>query len=143
MKYAAIEERNIFLILAGLFYLLLCVFSIVTGMMHASGKKKLNPLELSDSFMERFNNEEEVRSFSMRMGWITFGVGLLQGLTSFALFKADSPVYYWIAYGFTVFSLSSVIFKLRGRFSIFALLKLIAYVVIFLGVMMSRPFFFR
>lgn len=41
------------LTLCGLFYALLCLFSIVTGLLYAGGKKELNPLELSDRFMAR------------------------------------------------------------------------------------------
>lgn len=36
------------LILSAVFYAVLCVFSIVTGIIYMSGKRKLNPLELSD-----------------------------------------------------------------------------------------------
>ena len=43
---------NILLILCGIFYAVLCVFSIVTGLMYASGKKEMNPLELSDRFTD-------------------------------------------------------------------------------------------
>ena len=44
---------DVLLLLCGIFYAVLCVFSIVTGLMYAGGKKKLNPLELSDKFMSR------------------------------------------------------------------------------------------
>ena len=64
------------------------------------------------------------------MGGVTFVVGLAQGLSSFAILWSGNPVLYAVAIGFTVFSLASVIFKLRGRVSTFALLKLVAYLAI-------------
>ena len=48
------------LLLCGIFYAVLCVFSIVTGLMYASGKKKLNPLELSDKFMSRYTDSDRL-----------------------------------------------------------------------------------
>ena len=45
--------NEILLKICGAFYALLCVFSIVTGLLYSSGRKELNPLELSDRFMER------------------------------------------------------------------------------------------
>ena len=45
---------NVLLLLCGIFYAVLCVFSIVTGLMSASGTKELNLLELSDRFMSRY-----------------------------------------------------------------------------------------
>ena len=54
------------------FYALLCIFSIVTGLMYASGRKALNPLELSDSFMSRYSDPEKLKAFTIKMGWVTF-----------------------------------------------------------------------
>ena len=51
---------KVLLIICESFYALLCVFSIVTGLMYASGKKKLNPLELSDKFMSRYKFEKRL-----------------------------------------------------------------------------------
>ena len=42
--------------LCGVFYGVLCVFSIVTGLIYVSGKRELNPLELSDTFMEKYKD---------------------------------------------------------------------------------------
>ena len=69
----------------GLFYSLLCVFSVVTGIMYASGKKALNPLELSDAFMSKYQDPEKLKRFTIRMGWVTFVVGIVQGITAFSL----------------------------------------------------------
>ena len=72
------------LTLCGLFYALLCVFSIVTGLIYVSGKRKLNPLELSDRFMARLSDPEKLRRFTVKMGWVTFAVGIVQGFTAYA-----------------------------------------------------------
>ena len=50
---------KLLLILSGIFYAVLCVFSIVTGLIYMSGKRKLNPLELSDKYVEKICNESE------------------------------------------------------------------------------------
>ena len=114
----------------GLFYSLLCVFSVVTGIMYASGKKALNPLELSDAFMSKYQDPEKLKRFTIKMGWVTFVVGIVQGITAFSIFKANGMLCYLIAVGFTVFSICSVAFKLKGKINMFPVLKCIAYVVI-------------
>ena len=58
------------LLLCGIFYAVLCVFSIVTGLMYASGKKKLNPLELSEKFMSRYTDSDKLKRFTIKMGWV-------------------------------------------------------------------------
>ena len=118
------------LTLCAVFYAVLCVFSIVTGLLYARGKRKLNPLELSEKFMSRFTDEERLRRFTVRMGWVTFAVGVVQGLTAFALFRRGGVLPYAAALGFTVFSLSSVLFKLKGKLGLFPLVKCAAYFAI-------------
>lgn len=120
----------------GFFYSVLCVFSIVTGLMYAGGKKELNPLELSDRFMSKYEDPEKRKKFTIRMGWVTFVVGIVQGITAFSIFRAGSAVQYGIAFGFTVFSICSVAFKLRGKINLFPVLKCIAYVAI-LGILIA------
>ena len=117
-------------ILCGVFYSVLCVFSIVTGLMYASGKKQLNPLELSEKTVSRLSDPEEKLKFTVRMGWVTFFVGIVQGITAYALFRRNSPVFYWVALGFTLFSIASVTFKLKGKIHAFPILKCVAYVAI-------------
>lgn len=132
------------LIACGAFYALLCVFSIVTGLMYASGKKAMNPLELSDQFMSRYADLEKLKRFTIRMGWVTFAVGIVQGITAYACFRHNSPLLYWIALGFTLFSIASVIFKLRGKINAFPILKCVAYVAILIVLLLSgtrAPFF--
>ena len=41
MNYIITEPHNMPLILCGIFYSILCVFSIVTGLIYASGRKKV------------------------------------------------------------------------------------------------------
>ena len=112
---------------SGGFYSLLCVFSIVTGIIYMTGKRKLNPLELSDKFMEKLSNPEKLRKFTVRMGFVTFVVGIVQGATAYSIF---SGTLFALALGFTLFSIASVGFKLRGKINAFPLLKLAAYLAI-------------
>lgn len=118
------------LFLCGIFYAVLCVFSIVTGLMYASGKKKLNPLELSDKFMSRYTDPDRLMRFTIKMGWVTFLVGIVQGITSFAILHRHNAVFYWIALAFTLFSIASVAWKLKGKINAFPVLKCIAYTAI-------------
>ena len=118
------------LLLCGIFYAVLCVFSIVTGLMYASGKKKLNPLDLSDKFMSRYTDSDRLMRFTIKMGWVTFLVGIVQGITSFAILHRHNAVLYWIALAFTLFSIASVVWKLKGKINAFPVLKCIAYTAI-------------
>ena len=135
---------NVLRMVSGAFYTLLCVFSIVTGLMYSSGKRKLNPLELSDKFMSKYDTPEKLKRFTIRMGWVTFAVGIVQGITAFALIKAGKPIYYWIALGFTLFSIASVAFKLKGKINAFPIIKCIAYVAILIVLLLgeTRAMFF-
>ncbi|MBR2991345.1 MAG: hypothetical protein IKF51_07800 [Solobacterium sp.] len=116
--------------LCGVFYGVLCIFSIVTGLMYAGGKRELNPLELSDSFNARLSDPQKRKAFARKMGWVTFAVGIVQGITAYALFRRHGALMYGIALGFTLFSIASVSFKLKGKISLFALLKSAAYAAI-------------
>ena len=118
------------LLLCGILYAVLCVFSIVTGLMYASGKKKLNPLELSEKFMSRYTDSDKLKRFTIKMGWVTFLVGIVQGITSFAIPHRHNAVLYWIALAFTLFSIASVAWKLKGKINAFPVLKCIAYTAI-------------
>lgn len=128
---------NILLIICGVFYGVLCIFSIVTGLMYASGKKKLNPLELSDGFMSRYTDPDKLKRFTIKMGWVTFLVGIAQGITAYAIFRRHEPVLYWIALGFTLFSIASVAWKLKGKINPFPVLKCIAYAAILAVLLLS------
>ncbi|MBR4162739.1 MAG: hypothetical protein IKR11_04390 [Solobacterium sp.] len=135
---------NILLLICGIFYAVLCIFSIVTGMIYMSGKKELNPLELSDKFMEKLSDPEKRTAFAKKMGFVTFVVGIVQGITSYAILKAGKPLYYWIALGFTIFSIGSVSVKLKGKINAFPLLKFVAYVSILIVLLLggTRILFF-
>ncbi len=143
MHLAAIQNGNILLILCGIFYAVLCIFSIVTGLMYAGGRRELNPLEVPDAMLAKMDSEG-TRAFARKMGWVTFIVGIVQGITSFSILKAGSILCYAIAVGFTLFSIASASFKLKGKFSLFPLLKLIAYLAILLILVMpaGRRLFF-
>ena len=92
---------KILLILAGLFYSILCVFSIVTGIIYMSGKRKLNPLELSDNFVKKLDTEEKLNNFTRKMGLVTFIVGIVQGVTAHSIFIGNNIFFYCISIGFT------------------------------------------
>ncbi len=136
--------KNLPLFLCGAFYALLFVFSIVTGLIYMSGKRKLNPLELPDSFVKKLNDENRLRRFAVRMGFVTFVVGIVQGITSLAIFRQGSVFLYCIALGFTLFSIASVAFKLKGKINAFPLLKLTVYLAILIILLLSgtRSLFF-
>ena len=130
--------------LCGAFYALLCVFSIVTGLMYALGNRRLNPLELSDQFMSRYADPAKLKRFTVKMGWVTLVVGIVQGITAWALFRKGSPALYGIALGFTAFSILSVAFKLKGKINAFPILKCAAYLAILVVLLLpaARALFF-
>ena len=132
------------LILCGAFYSLLCVFSIVTGIIYFLGKRELNPLELSDKFVEKLDTDEKRRAFAKMMGIVTFVVGIVQGITACCAAFGSRPLHYWIALGFTIFSIGSVSVKLKGKINMFPILKSVAYVAILVVLLLkgSRAFFF-
>ncbi|MBP3869949.1 MAG: hypothetical protein J6E46_03115 [Faecalicoccus sp.] len=135
------NSGNIVLIASGIFYSVLCIFSIVTGIMYMKGNRKLNPLELSDSFVSKI---KDLDAFARKMGFVTFVVGIVQGITAYAIFKAGNALNYWIALGFTLFSIASVAFKLKGIINAFPLLKLAAYLAILIVLILpsTRILFF-
>lgn len=127
-----------FVILFGIFYGVLCIFSIVTGIIYMSGKRELNPLELPDKFVKKLENENLVKRFTFDAGLLTFVVGIVQGITSYSLLVRNSMVNYYIALGFTIFSIGSVAFKLKGKINIFPLLKSIAYILILIVLLLNE-----
>ena len=137
MKYICLESNNIILTFCAVFYFILCIFSIVTGLMYAFGKRKLNPLELPDKFVYKLKEENKLDSFAVKMGWVTFIVGLLQGLCAFGIFYGYNSFLNYFAIFFTVFSICSSIFKLIKKFNIFSLIKLIVYILVLLVLFVS------
>lgn len=118
---------KVLLIICALFYSVLCIFSIVTGIIYLSGKKELNPLELSDKFVNKLEKNNKLSEFARIMGAVTVLVGIVQGLTAYSIF-ADK--WYALSTGFTVFSILSVSVKLKSKLNVFPLLKSLAYVSI-------------
>lgn len=129
---------NILLNVSGVFYGVLCLFSIVTGIIYMSGKRELNPLELPDRFVEKLKNENLTKRFAFDAGLLTFVVGIVQGITSYSLFVRRSMFNYYFALGFTIFSIGSVAFKLKGKINIFPILKSIAYISILILLLLSK-----
>ena len=145
MPWQALETHNLPLVLCGAFYALLCVFSIVTGLIYLGGRRELNPLELSDSFVRRLRKKPgSMQRFARLMGAVTFVVGIVQGATAYAILKGGGVGLYALALGFTLFSICSVGFKLKGKINAFPLLKLVAYLAILVVLLLgsSRALFF-
>ncbi len=140
-----VNRKTLLLNLCGIFYAVLCIFSIVTGLIYAFGLRELNPIELSDAMMAKLSDPERLSRFAVTMGWVTFAVGIVQGIASFSLLKKGRKLFFFIAFGFTVFSLCSVGYKIFGKFSFFALSKTIAYIAIIIVMLLpqSRKLFFR
>ena len=90
-----------------------------------SGKRKLNPLELSDKFVKKIKNIEK---FTKKMGLVTFIVGIAQGISAFGLYKMNYLLYF--SFAFTIFSFVSAFTKLWNKWSTFAFLKIICYSLI-------------
>ena len=118
---------KVLLIISALFYSVLCVFSIVTGIIFLSGKKELNPLELSDKFVTKLKQNNQLSGFAKTMGAVTVLVGVVQGLTAYSIF---TDKWYALSIGFTVFSVLSAAVKLKTKINVFPLLKLLAYISI-------------
>ena len=130
---------------SGAFYAVLCIFSIVTGLIYVFGHRALNPVELSEAMLSRLSAPGAMERFAVTMGWVTFAVGIAQGITSFSLFKRGRKLFYFIALGFTVFSLCSVGYKIIGVFSFFAFSKTVAYIAILVFLLLpgSRRLFWK
>lgn len=137
MNWVITELHNLPLILCGVFYSILCIFSIVTGLIYATGRRKLNPLELSDKFMEKLADEEKLKKFTIKMGWVTFVVGIVQGLTALSIFKGYNIFLNIFAIFFTIFSICSVAFKLKGKLNAFPIIKLIFYILILIVLLLN------
>ena len=116
--------------LCGIFYAVLCIFSIVTGILYISGKRELNPIELSDNMVKKLSTPNKKKKFSKTMWYVTFFVWILQGITAYALLYSTNEILYYFAIWFTIFSIWSVAFKLKWKINSFSLMKLVFYVAI-------------
>jgi len=134
-------NNNYLVILCGIFYSILCIFSIVTGLIYASGKKKLNPIELSDKFVAKLDSEDKLIKFTKKMGIITIIVGIIQGLTSLSIFKGYSTILYIVSISFTLFSILSASIKLKNKINMFPIIKLIFYIIILVVLIINNSLF--
>lgn len=116
--------------LCGIFYAVLCIFSIVTGILYISGKRELNPIELSDNMVKKLSTPNKKKKFSKTMWYVTFFVWILQGITAYALLYSTNEILYYFAIWFTIFSIWSVAFKLKWKINSFSLMKLVFYIAI-------------
>jgi len=137
MSFNMADYHQVMVILCGLFYSVLCVFSLVTGFIYMTGRRQLNPLELSDQFVKKLKEHDQMAQFAKKMGFVTFVVGIAQGITAFSFFKGHSPRLYAFALGFTLFSIASVLFKLKGKINAFPLMKLCFYLVILVVLLLT------
>ena len=141
MNWVVTDIHHLPVILCGIFYSILCIFSIVTGIIYIRGKRNLNPLELSDNFVQRLDTQDKLLRFTKKMGFVTFIVGIVQGITALCIFRGYNSIMYFIATGFTIFSICSVLFKLKGKISIFPIVKLIFYIIIFIILLLPNTRF--
>lgn len=116
--------------LCGIFYAVLCIFSIVTGILYISGKRELSPIELSDNMVKKLSTPNKKKKFSKTMWYVTFFVWILQGITAYALLYSTNEILYYFAIWFTIFSIWSVVFKLKWKINSFSLIKLVFYIAI-------------
>jgi hypothetical protein len=58
---------SILIMLCGIFYAVLCIFSIITGILYISGKRELNPIELSDNMVKKLSTPSKKKKFSKTM----------------------------------------------------------------------------
>jgi hypothetical protein len=73
------------------------------------------------------------------MGWVTFIVGIFQGITALGIFIGYNVYLNYFAIFFTLFSIFSVVFKLIKKRNMFSFLKLIAYLIILVVLIISGP----
>lgn len=121
---------SILIMLCGIFYAVLCIFSIVTGILYISGERELNPIELSDNMVKKLSTQNKKKKFSKTMWYVTFFVWILQGITAYALLYSTNEILYYFAIWFTIFSIWSVAFKLKWKINSFSLMKLVFYIAI-------------
>lgn len=131
------EIHNLPITLCGAFYSILCIFSLITGLLYATGKRKLNPIELSKEFVKKLDEKNQREKFAKIMGWVTIFVGIIQGLTALAIFKGYNPFLNLFSISFTVFSIVSVIFKLFQKKNLFSIIKLFFYILILLILLLN------
>ena len=92
---------------------------------------------LSRQNIHRYTDPDKLQRFTIKMGWVTFVVGIVQGITSFAILRRHSAFLYRIALRFTLFSITSVAWKLKGKINAFPVLKCIAYTAILIVLLLS------
>ena len=136
--------KNIPLILSGVFYCGLCIFSLVVGLIHMTGDRKLDTRELSEKTLKKLSDPEKMKAFARKMGWVTFIVGIVQGVTGYCILRGGSPVCYWIPFAFDAFSIFSAGMKLKSKIDWFPLCKIIAYTAILMVMLLpaSRALYF-
>ncbi len=105
------------------------------------GKRELNPLELSENFVKKLDSNSKMQSFAKKMGFVTFVVGIVQGITAYCLIFGNNKTHYYIALSFTIFSICSVSIKLKNKINLFPILKAIAYVSILIVLLFNSSKF--
>jgi len=134
------------LFFCGIFYTILCIFSIVSGIIQICSPN-LASVELNEAMISTIQAFLDSTGITINrfFGIITILVGLLQGLAALAIWKGESKFGYWYTMGFTIFSLLSCSSKLFMSINFFSITKIIAYllVIVILLLSVSRAQFWR
>ena len=124
-----IQKRGLPGTLCGVFYGCLCIFSLVMGLYYWIFAPDLSMIELSRNMTDRLSSVFSAPLTTV-FGILTFSVGILQGLASYAILKATKKSLYRYAVGFTVFSLLSCSSKLLMSVNAFSIVKIVCYTAI-------------
>lgn len=130
MNWIITETNNLPLILCGIFYSILAIFSIITGLMYVLSKRKLNSIDLPDKLIKKLNTKEKLTKFTFKIGWITLIFGIFQVIAALSIFKGYNVILWWIVTCFTIFSIILESFKLKSKTNKFSIIRLIIYIVI-------------
>jgi hypothetical protein len=85
---------------------------------------------LSERMVKKLSTKEKKKKFWIAMWYVTFFVWIVQGITAYALLFSTNIILYYFAVWFTVFSVCSVVFKLKWKINNFSLIKFVFYITI-------------
>lgn len=131
-------KKRPLLFIVGIFYSCLCVFSIVVGLMYIAELLEMKDVEIPESFMNVLSDKNAVGIFSIIMGFVTFTVGLTQGLSAYCCFLGKKPVNYFLVLGFTILYIISAAGKIFSSVSFFPIMKVVFYVAILIILLLKK-----
>jgi uncharacterized membrane protein HdeD (DUF308 family) len=85
---------------------------------------------LSERMVKKLSTKEKKKKFWIAMWYVTFLVWIVQGITAYALLFSTNIILYYFAVWFTVFSVCSVVLKLKWKINNFSLIKFVFYITI-------------